>query len=47
MTDRADEVARETAGALMRFVRRAQGMTHDERAWYIEGVRPIIAAALR
>ena len=37
---------RETAAAIMRFVRGEQGMTHDERAWFIGRIEPIIQKAL-
>jgi hypothetical protein len=30
------------AAEVMRFVRRAQGMMHDERAWFLERIAPII-----
>lgn len=31
---------------IQRFVRGAQGMTHDERAWFIERIEPIIVRHL-
>ena len=40
----ADALARVVAADLMRFVRGAQGMTHDERAWYIEEATRIVHA---
>jgi hypothetical protein len=39
--------ARQIAAEIMRFVRGAWGMTHDERAWFVDQVSPIIEAALK
>jgi hypothetical protein len=41
------KTAREVAAEIMRFVRGAQGMTLDERAWFVDQVTPIIEAALK
>ena len=38
--------SREVAAQIMRFVRGAQGMTHDERAWFVAGIEPLIVAAI-
>jgi len=48
MTERdADNIVRDFAAQIMRFVRGAQGMTHDERAWFIERILPIVEAAMQ
>ncbi len=39
-------IVEKTARSLTRFVRGAQGMTHDERAWFFDRVVPIITTAL-
>lgn len=36
----------EIAAEIMRFVRSAQGMTHDDRAWFIDRIEPIIAKSI-
>ena len=38
--------SRNVAAEIMRFVRGAQGMTHDQRAWFVSRIEPIIKAAL-
>ena len=45
MTDH-EELVRSVTAEIMRFVRGAQGMTHDERAWFMERIAPIISKAL-
>ena len=37
---------RTIAAEVMRFVRGAQGMTHDERSWFVERIEPIIRTAI-
>mgnify|MGYP001591707484 CR=1 FL=1 len=39
-----DSALRERAAEIMQFVRGAQGMTHDEREWFIKRITPILAA---
>ncbi len=39
-------IVENTAWAVTRFVRGAQGMTHDERAWFFDRIVPLIITAL-
>ena len=43
MIDLSNAALRERAAEIMRFVRGAQGMTHEGREWFIERIMPILA----